>query len=89
MVVLTRESGIADRVFLSKLPSVTKGGVRWRDLVYTLNPTEFDTIPAEAFQLLEQALAPDPDARITARAAMVHPWLKGVSPLGLSEPLDA
>ncbi|KAI9168226.1 Cell division control protein 7 [Blastocladiella emersonii ATCC 22665] len=73
-----------DRVLLCDLKSVPRERIAWRDLVYTLNPDEFAAIPSEAFQFLDAVMALDPVARMTAREAVKHEWLRGISSLGIS-----
>ncbi|KAI9218923.1 kinase-like domain-containing protein [Blastocladiella britannica] len=81
---LKRMASKYQRVFVCKLPNITSEGVSWNDLIYTLNPHEWEELPSEAMDFLTQTMALNPSERITAASAVMHPWLIGVNPMGHS-----
>ncbi|WFD35459.1 hypothetical protein MCUN1_002313 [Malassezia cuniculi] len=64
------------KIHVQLLPPST--GVTWSKL--------FPHIPPEALDLLSRLLRWDPEERITAREALMHPWLRGYRTKSLSQP---
>ncbi|QRV87926.1 cell division control protein 7 [Ceratobasidium sp. AG-Ba] len=100
---MERCARLHNRTFLCNIPSALDSNLRWSELAKKLNPSLYDP-PAdtsegdrkrhkalidEALNLLEQCLALDATKRITAQAALHHPFLslKPVKPQGASVPL--
>lgn len=60
------------------MPTVSNDGISIRDLVYSLNPKEFNEIPEEILSFLERLLNLDPLGRISARDSLKNEWLKSL-----------
>ncbi|KAG9127830.1 hypothetical protein FRC07_008473, partial [Ceratobasidium sp. 392] len=100
---MERCARLHNRTFLCNIPSALETNLKWAELAKKLNPSLYEPPPDtddkeckrhkalvdEALHLLEQCLALDATKRITARAALHHPFLslKPVKPQGASVPL--
>ena len=58
------------------VPSIPEEHLTWQHVVQKLVPAVvFKAIPNSAFDLLEKCLCLDPSKRITAKAALKHPFI--------------
>ncbi|KAG8735217.1 hypothetical protein FRC10_010876 [Ceratobasidium sp. 414] len=102
---MERCARLHNRTFLCNIPSALESNLKWAELAKKLNPGLYES-PAdcddkdrkrhkalidEALNLLEQCLALDATKRITAQAALHHPFLslKPVKPQGALIPLQS
>ncbi|EJD36603.1 kinase-like protein [Auricularia subglabra TFB-10046 SS5] len=79
-----------NRTFITNVPSVTDEGITWRDFVLKLHPRLLERADEEddaahdarcaviedALDLVEMCLEPEAPRRITARDALLHPFLR-------------
>ncbi|KAJ2769764.1 Cell division control protein 7 [Coemansia nantahalensis] len=78
---LEMERVVADlgRTFFTNIPTVKDRGIRFESLAKAYNPEGYPDLPPDAFDLLRRLLDLNPSTRITAAAALDHPFVAGRS----------
>ncbi|KAJ2790212.1 Cell division control protein 7, partial [Coemansia helicoidea] len=73
---LEMERVVADlgRTFFTNIPTVKDRGIRFESLAKAYNPEGYPDLPPDAFDLLRRLLDLNPSTRITAAAALDHPF---------------
>ncbi|KAJ2161158.1 Cell division control protein 7, partial [Coemansia sp. RSA 552] len=64
------------RTFLTNVPTVKDRGIRFESLAKAYNAEGYPCLPGSVFDLLRGMLTLDPEKRITAAAALEHPFIQ-------------
>lgn len=72
---MTSTALVYDRVWTCSVPTIPEARLSWRHLCEQLNPKWREAVPDECFDLLTLLLTLDYRHRITAIAALEHPFL--------------